>query len=166
MNMTIKQKGKRYSSIIVYLLILIPIIVLTFLGMFVLEWTFLIFLPISFLIVVIFQAMSHQFWDPQKKCPQCNFTVSLYSDFCRNCGYKLIQKCPNCGNFLEGNAPSCDKCGFQFKTSQLGAPPLTVQEIQKGAPSSRKANFCPNCGKKLDLEKSLKYCPYCGGRIT
>ncbi len=165
-NMTTHQKGKKNSSILIYLLILIPIMVLSLLGMFIFEWTWLIFLPVTFIIVVIFQGLSHQFWDPQKKCPQCNASISLYSDYCRNCGYQLIKKCPKCATFLDSKSTSCDKCGFQFQTSTPGIPLVIPQEIQKDAPTSGKANFCPNCGNKLDLENSLKFCPYCGGKIT
>ena len=94
--------------------------------------------------VVAFQAMSEHFWTPRKVCPRCKAPVSIYSEYCRNCGLNLIKKCPNCGNFLKADIMKCTSCGHQFSILEKEEKLIEYQIIHKGTPLPERANFCPH----------------------
>lgn len=157
---------KRKTAISIWILIIIIILIFSLIGAFFFVWFWIIFIPLSFLVIVAFQAMSEHFWTPKKVCPRCNAAVSIYSEFCRNCGLKLIKKCPICGRFVKGNLDFCNYCGHQFPVIEIEKKPIEYQIIQKGMTLPEKANFCPNCGTNLMNEKIiLEICPLCGGKI-
>jgi len=47
----------------------------------------------------------------------------------------------------------------KYESNMLISSITNIEEI-----NSRDANFCHNCGQKLDIN-SLKFCPYCGEEI-
>ncbi|MFX0072354.1 MAG: zinc ribbon domain-containing protein [Candidatus Hermodarchaeota archaeon] len=157
---------KRKTAISIWILIILCILIFSIIGSLYITWFWIIFLPLSFLLVVAFQAMSEHFWTPKKVCPRCNFPISVYSEYCRNCGLQLIKKCPDCGNYIKTDKLLCDKCGHKFIVSEEFNKPIEYQTIQKGVPLPVIANFCPNCGHKLkDEDKTSEICPLCGGKI-
>ncbi|MFX1411288.1 MAG: zinc-ribbon domain-containing protein [Promethearchaeota archaeon] len=157
---------RRKNLIIIWALILITITILSFVLSLVLEsniWWIL--LPISFLLIATFQAVSHFFWTAEKYCPRCNVSTSIYSEFCRNCGLKLLHKCPSCGKYLSTGMQFCDNCGYEFKYVEEEKEPFKYEVLEKGAPAPQKANFCSTCGAKINAEEDIKYCEMCGAKI-
>ncbi|TFG30029.1 MAG: hypothetical protein EU532_01750 [Promethearchaeota archaeon] len=157
---------KRKTAMSIWSLIIIVLFIFSLIGSLFFIWFWIIFLPLSFLIVIAFQAFSEQFWTPKKYCPRCRAPVSIYSEYCRNCGLQLIKKCPSCGNFLIGDIMTCNKCGHQFLIIEEEKKPIEYKIIKKGTPLPEKANFCPHCGSNLLGEKEiLELCPFCGEKI-
>ena len=157
---------KRKTAISVWSLIIIVLLLFSLIGSLFFIWFWIIFLPLSFLMVVAFQAMSEHFWTPRKVCPRCKAPVSIYSEYCRNCGLNLIKKCPNCGNFLKADIMKCTTCGHQFPILEKEEKAIKYQIIQKGTPLPERANFCPHCGSSLMNEvANLEFCPLCGEKI-
>lgn len=110
--------------------------------------------------------MSKHFWTAKKHCPRCNAPVSIYSEFCRNCGIQLIKKCPSCGKFLKSNIVVCNNCEYEFPALEIEKKPVQYLIIQKGTPLPKKPNFCPNCGSSLiDEDTGLEICPFCQEKI-
>ncbi|MFX1394418.1 MAG: zinc-ribbon domain-containing protein, partial [Promethearchaeota archaeon] len=142
------------------------VIIIAFVGSLIFNWSWIIIIPISLIIVAAFQAMSEQFWKPKKYCSRCNAPVSLYSKFCRNCGLKLFNKCPQCGKEIKSETIKCDGCGFKFQQTEGKHEPIKYQVIEKGSKLPERANFCINCGSNLiRLEKNNETCPFCGENI-
>lgn len=157
---------KRKTAISIWILLIIIIVIISLIGSYFFVWFWIIFLPLSFLIVVAFQAISEHFWSPKKICPRCYAPVGIYSEYCRNCGLKLIKKCPTCGNYYKSEILACKKCGHQFSTFDKEKRPVEYQIIQKGTSLPEKPNFCPYCGSNLMNEKiESNFCPLCGEKI-
>ena len=150
----------------VWLLFAIVIIIISFLSLFVFRWFWLIVLPISFLVAIAFQAMSEHFWTSEKYCPRCNARISIYSEYCRNCGLKLIVKCPSCEKYLHPQLEICDRCGYKFPSKEKESELIEYEVLKKSSKLIEKANFCSKCGVKLKEEEGiLDICPFCGGQI-
>lgn len=51
-----------------------------------------------------------------RKCPSCGYICSNDSEYCNQCGTKILVKiyCSNCGVKLEANAKFCHKCGQEI----------------------------------------------------
>lgn len=45
------------------------------------------------------------------KCPQCEFSLDIATEYCPNCGRHIKEKCPSCGNMRFVDFPSCPHCG-------------------------------------------------------
>jgi predicted RNA-binding Zn-ribbon protein involved in translation (DUF1610 family) len=157
---------KRKSAIGIWILIIILISLVSIIGSFLFNWFWIIFLPVSFLAVIVFQAMSEHFWTAKKRCSRCNAPVSIYSEFCRNCGLQLIKKCPSCGKYAKRDTKTCENCNYKFPALIEDKKVFSFLIIQKGTPLPKKANFCPSCGINLIDEKTgLEFCPYCQEKI-
>ena len=157
---------KRKTAISLWILIMILVLIISLIGAFFFFWFWIVFIPLSFLVVIAFQAMSEHFWTPKRECSRCNAPASIYTEYCRNCGLKLIKQCPSCSRFISSDLTICKNCGYQFSAFKIEEKPIEIQIIQKGQALPEKANFCPNCGANLMNEKKvLDFCPLCGGKI-
>ena len=157
---------KRKSVLGIWILVIILISLISIIGSLLFSWFWIIFLPLSFLAVIIFQAMSEHFWTAKKRCPRCNAPVSIYSEFCRNCGIQLIKKCPSCGKYSKSNIIVCTNCDYNFPALEEDKTPVEYQIIEKGTTIPKKANFCPSCGSSLiDEDTFLVLCPFCQEKI-
>jgi predicted amidophosphoribosyltransferase len=157
-------RRRNLLSIWVLIIIIMTILSLTFIFIFgsTIWW---ILIPISFFIIVIFQAMSHFFWIAEKYCPRCNVPTSIYAKFCRNCGLTLLHRCPSCGKYLLTGTQFCDNCNYEFKYTEEEMEPVKYEIVQKGSPAPLKPNYCSSCGAKLSKEEDIKYCEECGAKI-
>ena len=93
------------------------------------------------------------------KCNNCGFDV-IGSDFCPNCGTKVVQEvltssCPNCG-FDVGDSAFCPNCGTKVEKEILN---LTCPNCGFDVGDSA---FCPKCGTKIINEISKTFCLNCG----
>lgn len=162
----IKENPKSKKAIIIWILIIACVIIFSIIGTLVISWFWLIFLPLSFLLVVAFQALSEHFWSPTKTCPRCNAPLSIYSEYCRNCGLKLIRKCPYCGNLMPAQVSTCNRCGHELGPLEQPKKPLDFELIKKGQLLPEKPNYCPTCGASLiKIDHEITSCPYCGADI-
>lgn len=170
--MSITKKRNRTGIIIIFSMIIFAIFILVLLflldyvnsetmfniliGIFV----FIIILPILWLIINRISGPS------QKKCQRCNFPVSDYADFCKNCGLELLIRCPNCDRLQRTENFACKHC-----RTPLNLPPEEKDKrdyviIQEGATLPEYANFCPACGSNLKETENLRFCEYCGSKLT
>ncbi len=124
-----------------------------------------ILLPLSFSLLVVLQLMSRYFWPEKKVCPRCNSPTGRYSEFCRNCGLKLLFKCISCGKYLRANTQFCDNCNVELKHVEEERENFQYQIIERGAPPPEIPEFCSNCGAKLNNPTMIKFCEECGERI-
>ena len=49
-------------------------------------WIWIFFIPVNFLIIAAFQALSHEFIETQAPCPRCNALNNIHNLKCVNCG--------------------------------------------------------------------------------
>ena len=121
-------------------------------------------IPIVILIAlaVIFIKFS---WNPQNYCSQCNYPVSIYAEFCKNCGLKLISKCPNCDNYVREGSSRCTHCGYALEPTIHPERSEGYKVIEKGSVLASKPNFCPTCGANLKNAQNFRFCEFCGSRI-
>ncbi|TFG19593.1 MAG: hypothetical protein EU533_06640 [Promethearchaeota archaeon] len=101
-------------------------------------------------------------------CPRCNFPVSDYADYCKNCGMELLIRCPNCNRLQRAEQFACKKCGSPLAKTISAAKPAEQDYIiiQEGAKIPEKPNFCPTCGSSLKNAENLRFCEHCGAKIT
>ncbi|MFX0033715.1 MAG: zinc ribbon domain-containing protein [Candidatus Hodarchaeota archaeon] len=124
-----------------------------------------IIIPIIIIIIIALVIIRFS-WEPQKHCPRCNIPISIYSEYCRNCGLKLITMCPNCNQYLRVGITFCDNCGHKFEYFEESKEPIEYKVIKKGSPAPEKPNFCPTCGGNLKDAENLRFCEYCGSKLT
>lgn len=157
---------RRKQLISIWILVIVIFTVLSVVLSLVLNsYIWWILLPFAFLLIGTFQAISHFFWTAEKICPRCNVSTSIYSEFCRNCGLKLLHRCPSCGKYLSTDKQFCDSCGYEFKYVEEEKEPFKYEVIEKGTPAPQKPNFCTTCGAKIKSEEDIKYCEMCGAKI-
>jgi len=121
--------------------------------------------PLFFLFIALYQITSHYFWDVQKFCPRCHAPITIYAEFCKNCGLNLIHKCPSCGRYFKSGMLYCANCGYKSEYLEQPKAEFPYQIMEKGMVPPEKANFCPTCGVKLPVEQNLNYCETCGSKI-
>jgi len=163
--MSVRNHDQRSKMLILSLGIPLIILLLVF-GLLFPGFELLIFvgIPIAVLIVigVIFIKFS---WNPQHYCSRCNYPVSIYAEFCRNCGLKLITRCPNCDNYIKEGISHCNKCGYALESlEQLGGTEA-YEKFENGSQIPSRPNYCPTCGANLRNVKNIRFCEYCGSRI-
>src|SRR5688572_28799591 len=56
-------------------------------------------------------------------CPQCQQDNPSGSNFCRNCGARLITVCTSCGTELPPDSRFCNRCGTPVGGREPVAPP-------------------------------------------
>ena len=73
------------------LLLFLVSIIVAILSFLIFDVFWFLIIPVAFLIVIILsQSFSRLFWNTNKKCPRCRVSTSIYSEFCPNCGFRLI----------------------------------------------------------------------------
>ena len=164
-NQIIDHNVKRKTLLSILVLVFILVLIISIIGMIYFTWFWILILPLSFLVVGLYQAMSEHFWTSKKTCPNCNAPISIYSEFCRNCGLRLINKCPSCGNYYKSDIEICKKCNYKFPAQEKISKNIDFKVIKKGDKLPEKANFCPNCGVSLRNEEYQINCPFCEKKI-
>lgn len=163
--MTVPMRKQHYLTSVFFLFACV-VVLLFLLLYFLIDYLWIIIIPVLLLLLCsLLQVMSHKFWDKKKYCPKCNAPISIYSEFCRNCGVRLMKKCPQCGKFLNADLKTCNRCQFIFEGLEPPRPIVQYQMVPKGAPIPKKPNFCTNCGVKLELGDKFDYCTFCGSKI-
>jgi len=74
--------------------------------------------------------------------------------------------CPNCNQYLRVGITFCDNCGRKFEYFEESKEPKEYEIIKKGFPAPEKPNFCPTCGANLKDAENLRFCEYCGSKLT
>lgn len=121
-------------------------------------------IPIMIIIAVIVILIKLS-WNPQHYCSRCQHPVSIYAEFCRNCGLKLIRRCPNCDKHVREGLSRCPTCGYVLKSGESQIKSDDYKRIEKGAKLPSKPNFCPTCGASLKNAENVRFCEFCGSRI-
>jgi len=112
--MSVRDYNKKSFSAVIGLVVFLVVCFLT-IGLFFIELVILLVIVIPILVITFIGLIVYRYSGESKKhCPRCNIPISVYTEFCRNCGLKLINKCPNCNIFMDGNINYCDSCGFEF----------------------------------------------------
>ena len=164
--MSYRNYNRKTISIVCFLILGIVISFFLF-GIMFFEIQVILPTIIPLIIIVIIALILIRFsWKPQKHCPRCNIPISDYSEYCRNCGLKLITMCPNCNQYLQAGTTFCDNCGYKFEYFEESKEKQEFEIVQKGSPAPEKSNFCPTCGANLKDAENLRFCEYCGSRLT
>jgi predicted amidophosphoribosyltransferase len=121
---------------------------------------FLIILPILWIII------NHISGPSQKRCQRCNYPVGDYAEYCKNCGLELLTRCPNCDRLQRTENFACKFCRTPLTAPSTERRPQDYVIIQDGAPLPGRVNFCPTCGANLKEIENLRYCEYCGSKLT
>ena len=111
-----------------------------------------ILLPLSFSFLIIIQLTSRYFWLEKKTCPRCNVPIGKYSEFCRNCGLKLMFRCISCGSYMRAGAQFCDKCNIELEHTEEEREIFNYQVIENGSPIPENPNFCASCGAPMSTQ--------------
>ncbi|MEE9377895.1 MAG: zinc ribbon domain-containing protein [Candidatus Lokiarchaeia archaeon] len=156
---------KKRRAMGVWLLFFIIITALSFILSLLINPIWWIILPISLLSLVVLKMMSHYFWLEKKICPRCKAPTTKYSDFCRNCGYKLWFKCISCGNYMRSRTQFCDKCNIELDHSIEEKEIFNHKVLKEGSPLPKMNNYCPNCGSNLRNKENIKFCEECGEKL-
>ncbi len=164
--MTFKQvKRKSFSvlsGLVTFLVVGFIVVALFFIGINI----FLLVVTPVIIFVIIGIVVYRYSGESKKYCPRCNYPTSVYTEYCRNCGLKLISKCPNCNIYTHKNNKYCDICGYEFPAIKEDKIIAEYEVFQKGAPTQKKPNFCPTCGASMKEAKNLRFCEFCGSKIV
>ena len=158
-----KKKDSRVGLVVIFIIGFTALSLVFSLLISPLWW---ILLPISFFFIIIFQIMSKYFWLEKKVCPKCKTPVGTYSEFCRNCGAKLLFRCISCGKYMRVGTRFCNNCNAELKHSIEEREEFEEIYSEKSLTLPKKPNHCPNCGVKLKHPEIMKFCEKCGVRIT
>ena len=162
------QINYRVKSIsLICILVLFCLILLLLIGSYFTGLNFLVIIIILILVVLVPAFILIRYsWESKKYCPRCNIPVSIYAEYCRNCGLELIKKCPNCDKFLNPKLNYCRNCGYTFEFLQKVTETPQYVIVEKGDPAPSKPNFCPTCGSSLKNAENLRYCEFCGSKLV
>ncbi|MFX1501300.1 MAG: zinc ribbon domain-containing protein [Promethearchaeota archaeon] len=156
---------KKRGSIGVFVLIFIIITALSFILSLLINPIWWVLLPLSLLLLIVFQMTSHYFWLEKTTCPRCNAPTTKYSDFCRNCGLKLWYKCISCGKYLSSKSKFCDNCNIELEHTEEEKETFDYEIVKEGSTLPKINNFCSNCGAKLRNKENIKFCEECGEKL-
>ncbi|NVM34123.1 MAG: zinc ribbon domain-containing protein [Candidatus Lokiarchaeota archaeon] len=156
---------KKRRPLGIWLLIFILITALSFILSLLINPIWWVMLPISLILLVVLKMMSHYFWLEKKTCPRCNAPTTKYSDFCRNCGYKLWFKCISCGKYIQSRTQFCEKCNIELDHTMEEKEIFNHEVLKEGSPLPKMNNYCPNCGSKLNNKENIKFCEECGEKL-
>jgi predicted amidophosphoribosyltransferase len=166
MQMSVRDYNRKSFSLIIGLGIFVTVCFLT-IGLFFIEFGILMLIIIPLIVFFIIGLIIYRYSGESKKfCPRCNVPISIYTEYCRNCGLKLINKCPNCNIYMDGNINYCDNCGYEFPEYEGDKFPFEYKVYEKGEQLSEKPNFCPTCGASLKDAENLRFCEFCGSKIV
>ncbi len=164
--MSVRDYNRKSFSVIIGLVIFLVVCFLT-IGLFFIEFGILMLIIIPLIIFIIIGLLVYRYSGESKKfCPRCNVPISIYTEYCRNCGLKLINKCPDCNIYMDGNINYCDNCGYEFPEYEGDKFPFEYKVYEKGEQLSEKPNFCPTCGASLKDAENLRFCEFCGSKIV
>jgi predicted RNA-binding Zn-ribbon protein involved in translation (DUF1610 family) len=163
--MSIRDYNRKSFSVIsgffVFLTLLFIIIGLL------LEIGFILMIIFPLLVFILIGLLIYRYTGESKKhCPRCNIPISIYTEYCRNCGLKLINKCPNCNIYTNGRFTNCDNCGYEFPKYEGDKLPFEYKVYEIGEQAPEKPNFCPTCGASLKNVENLRFCEFCGSKIV
>jgi len=166
MQISVRDYNRKSFSLIIGLGIFVTVCFLT-IGLFFIEFGILMLIIIPLIVFFIIGLIIYRYSGESKKfCPRCNVPISIYTEYCRNCGLKLINKCPNCNIYMDGNINYCDNCGYKFPEYEGDKFPFEYKVYEKGEQLSEKPNFCPTCGASLKDAENLRFCEFCGSKIV
>ena len=164
--MSVRDYNKKSSSAVIGLVVFLVVCFLT-VGLFFVEVVILLVIIIPILVIAFIGLIVYRYSGESKKhCPRCNIPISVYAEFCRNCGLKLLNKCPNCNVYTDGNINYCDSCGFEFPKYEGDKLPFEYKVYGQGEHVPEKPNFCQTCGASLKDAENLKFCEFCGSKIV
>src|SRR5262245_61979253 len=76
-------------------------------------------------------------------CASCGFENQPESQFCEECGTKLVHACPSCGRELRPSAKFCPACGTPLSVPATADPqrpaPMTPAALTLPLPERRSA---------------------------
>ena len=107
----------RNKLIILWILIAVLIVAIGLIGASSFDWFLMAWTPISFLLAIGFQALSHHFMEEKYICPECGGLNELEAIKCEHCGFEFVQQCPKCGYFNPFDYEKCEKCGTNSKAT-------------------------------------------------
>ena len=164
--MSVRDYNKKSFSAVIGLVVFLVVCFLT-IGLFFVEMIILLVIIIPILVITFIGLIVYRYSGESKKhCPRCNIPISVYTEFCRNCGLKLINKCPNCNIYMDGNINYCDSCGFEFPKYEGDKLPFEYKVYEQGEHVPEKSNFCQTCGSSLKNAENLRFCEFCGTKIV
>jgi len=164
--MSVRDYNRKSFSVIIGLVIFLVVCFLT-IGLFFIEFGILMLIIIPLIVFIIIGLIIYRYSGESKKfCPRCNVPISIYTEYCRNCGLKLINKCPDCNIYMDRNINYCDNCGYEFPEYEGDKFPFEYKVYEKGEQLSEKPNFCPTCGASLKDAENLRFCEFCGSKIV
>jgi len=124
-----------------------------------------ILLPLAFSLLIVVKLMSNYFWLEEKVCPRCNNPTGKYSEFCRNCGFKLFFRCISCGKYMRAGAQFCDNCNTELGHTEEEKETFEYPVVEKGSPPPEIPNFCETCGAEVKHTGIIKFCEECGAKL-
>jgi len=163
--MSIRDYNRKSFSVITGFLVFLTLLFFT-IGL-LLEIGLILMIIFPILIFVLIGLLIYRYSGESKKyCPRCNVPISIYTEYCRNCGLKLINKCPNCNIYTDGKLNYCDNCGYEFPEYGGEKLPFEYKVYEEGDQVPEKPNFCPTCGASLKNTENLRFCEFCGSKIV
>lgn len=64
------------------------------------------------------------------ECPQCGTVLDSDTNYCPNCGYKMLVKCPSCGYEQSIFNKHCVKCGVRLNTEIVVNKDIKVEDTK------------------------------------
>ncbi|TFF98145.1 MAG: hypothetical protein EU547_02400 [Promethearchaeota archaeon] len=115
--MTSRNYLELKTRVVICFISLFTFTAMLFLGFFLFNfnWAWIIIVFICFIILMSIQLFLKFFFKKTHNCPQCNHSVSIYSEYCPSCGFQLLKKCHNCGNLMRYAEQICPRCRTKSK---------------------------------------------------